>query len=67
MVLGLLFSFVFVALAVGTKLHVSCLNIKLVGFLFPCTRDIFQSFWVVLVFSSEMLIAVSLLLDLILT
>lgn len=63
---GLLFGFVFAAPAVGTKLHVSLLNIKLVGFLFVCTRKINQCFLVVLViFPSEMLLAASLLLDLI--
>lgn len=68
MVLGLLLGFVFVALAVGTKLHVSLLNIKLVGFLFLCTRKIFQCFLVGFFFPpSEILLSASLLLDLILT
>lgn len=67
MVLGLLFGFIFVALAVGTKLHVSLLNIKLVGFLFLCTRKIFQCFLVVFFPPSEILLSASLLLDLILT
>lgn len=39
MMLGLLFGFIFVALAVGTKLHASLLNIKLVGFLLLCTSE----------------------------
>lgn len=67
MMLWLLFGFVFVALAVGAKLHVSLLNIKLVGFLCLCTREVFQCFLVVLFgfFSPwEMLLAASLLLDL---
>lgn len=69
MVLGLLYGFVFVALVVGTKLHVSLLNVKLVGFLFLCTRKTLQCFLFVLVFfsPSEILLAASLLLDLILT
>lgn len=67
MVLGLLLGFVFVALAAGTKLHVSLLDIKLVGFLFPCKREIFQCLLVVLGFISSKRLAASLLLDLILT
>lgn len=48
MVLGLLYGFVFVALVVGTKLHVSLLNVKLVGFLFFVQErhfSVFCLFW----------------------
>lgn len=68
MVLGLLYGFVFVALVVGTKLHVSLLNVKLVGFLFFVQERHFSVFCFVVFFSpSEILLAASLLLDLILT
>lgn len=69
MVLGLLYGFVFVALVVGTKLHVSLLNVKLVGFLFFVQERHFSVFCLFCFFfpPSEILLAASLLLDLILT
>lgn len=66
MMLELLFGFVFVAFAVATKLHVSLLNVKLVGF-FVQERYFGGFFFVLFFFPWEMLLAASLLLDLVLT